>query len=139
MHTSIHTDYNDINDTNKNVCGLTATPGISKSGDQCQNSVSCQGHRQGLRKGGARHARNNFTGSKARSIEQLVLPTRCRQAVMGLAHNIPMAGHLGRRKTAKRVFSSGSTGLECFAMSRTTAELVGSVRNLRPEALKRPH
>ena len=42
-------------------------------------------------------------GDEARSIEQLVLPTHCRQAVLGLAHNIPMAGHLGRRKTAKRI------------------------------------
>ena len=36
-------------------------------------------------------------------VEQLVLPTTCRQPVMQLAHDIPMAGHLGRRKTAERI------------------------------------
>ena len=36
-------------------------------------------------------------------IEQLVLPTICRQAVMTLAHDIPMAGHLGKKKTADRI------------------------------------
>lgn len=39
----------------------------------------------------------------ARVIEQLVLPTCCRPAVMWLAHDIPMSGHLGKKKTAKRV------------------------------------
>ena len=39
----------------------------------------------------------------ARAIEQLVLPTPCRQTVLELAHDIPMAGHLGRKKTVDRV------------------------------------
>lgn len=38
-----------------------------------------------------------------RSYEQLVLPTQCRQTVLRLAHNIPMAGHLGRKKTTDRI------------------------------------
>ena len=36
-------------------------------------------------------------------MEQLVLPTQCRKAVLQLAHDIPLAGHLGRQKTAHRV------------------------------------
>ena len=37
------------------------------------------------------------------SIEQLVLPTTCRPTILKLAHNIPMAGHLGKKKTADRI------------------------------------
>ena len=40
---------------------------------------------------------------EAQVIEQLVLPTCCRPAVLQLAHDIPMSGHLGKKKTAKRV------------------------------------
>ena len=36
-------------------------------------------------------------------MEQLVLPRTCRQTVLNLAHTIPLAGHLGRDKTTKRV------------------------------------
>ena len=36
-------------------------------------------------------------------VEQLVLPRACRVTVMKLAHNIPMAGHMGKTKTAKRI------------------------------------
>ena len=36
-------------------------------------------------------------------LEQLILPTMCRQAVMTLAHDMPMAGHLGIKKTADRI------------------------------------
>ena len=34
---------------------------------------------------------------------QLVLPVKCRQRVMEIAHSIPMAGHLGRDKTVARI------------------------------------
>ena len=34
--------------------------------------------------------------------EQLVLPPKCRWMVMELAHSIPLAGHLGKHKTADR-------------------------------------
>ena len=33
----------------------------------------------------------------------MVLPLQCRQAVLRLAHGIPLAGHLGRNKTAARI------------------------------------
>ena len=39
----------------------------------------------------------------AHSIDQLVLPTQLRPAVLKVAHDIPMAGHLGRKKTADRI------------------------------------
>ena len=34
---------------------------------------------------------------------QLVLPVTCRSAVLHLTHTIPLAGHLGRDKTAQRI------------------------------------
>ena len=37
------------------------------------------------------------------AVEQLVLPTQCRAAILKLAHSIPMAGHLGKTKTASRI------------------------------------
>ena len=36
-------------------------------------------------------------------VEQLVLPRRCRNTILKLAHSIPLAGHLGDKKTAERV------------------------------------
>ena len=36
-------------------------------------------------------------------VEQLVLPVRCREVVVKLAHEIPLAGHLGKDKMAKRI------------------------------------
>ena len=42
-------------------------------------------------------------GDEAQIVEQLVLPVQCRQPVVRLAHDIPMAGHLGKRKTADRI------------------------------------
>ena len=38
-----------------------------------------------------------------RSCEQLVLPQECRSIVLRLAHDVPMAGHLGVTKTKDRV------------------------------------
>ena len=36
-------------------------------------------------------------------VDQIVLPKSCHQQVLHLAHTIPLAGHLGRNKTAHRV------------------------------------
>ena len=36
-------------------------------------------------------------------VEQLVLPFQCRKPVLKLAHEILLAGHMGRRKTAQRI------------------------------------
>ena len=37
------------------------------------------------------------------AIEQLVLPQQCRGTVLKLGHSIPLAGHMGRSKTARRL------------------------------------
>ena len=37
------------------------------------------------------------------AVDQLVLPSQCRKAVLQLTHEVPMAGHLGKHKTAKRI------------------------------------
>ena len=36
-------------------------------------------------------------------VRQLVLPTQCRKAVLQLAHEIPLSGHLRKKKTLQRV------------------------------------
>ena len=36
-------------------------------------------------------------------VRQLVLPTQCRKAVLQLAHEIPLSGHLGKKKILQRV------------------------------------
>ena len=43
------------------------------------------------------------SGDLDREVEQLVLSVQCRKAVLQLAHQIPLAGHLGRQKTAQRI------------------------------------
>ena len=37
------------------------------------------------------------------AVEQLVLPKQCRKTVLHLAHTIPLAGHIGRDKTTRRI------------------------------------
>ena len=37
------------------------------------------------------------------SIEQLILPQKCRETVLQLAHKVPLAGHTGKTKTAVRI------------------------------------
>ena len=37
------------------------------------------------------------------AVEQLVLPKQCRKTVLHLAHTIPLAGHMGRDKTIRRI------------------------------------
>ena len=41
--------------------------------------------------------------SEDMAVEQLVLPLQCRKTVLELAHEIPLAGHLGKDKTAHRI------------------------------------
>ena len=36
-------------------------------------------------------------------IDQLVLPSQCRRQVLELAHSVPLAGHLGQKKTEQRI------------------------------------
>ena len=37
------------------------------------------------------------------SVDQLALPSHCRKTILSLAHEIPLAGHLGQKKTAERI------------------------------------
>ena len=37
------------------------------------------------------------------AVEQLVLPVKCRKEVLQLTHSIPLSGHLGKEKTARRI------------------------------------
>ena len=53
---------------------------------------------------GLLYHRHRKPGSNASTeVQQLVLPTQCRKSVIEVAHDIPMAGHLGRRKTIGRI------------------------------------
>ena len=42
-------------------------------------------------------------GLEAVEVEQLVLPKKCREDVLKIAHDIPLAGHMGKEKTARRI------------------------------------
>ena len=42
-------------------------------------------------------------GRKEFEIKQLILPKQLRRTVLELAHEIPLAGHLGKEKTCRRV------------------------------------
>ena len=42
-------------------------------------------------------------GEESATIEQMVLPTQCRKTVLKLAHDVPLAGHMGRNKTGRRI------------------------------------
>ena len=44
-------------------------------------------------------------GNPDSAVEQLVLPMQCRKAVLQLAHEVPLAAHLGKNKTVKRILS----------------------------------
>ena len=44
-------------------------------------------------------------GKLESAVEQLLLPTQCHKAVLQLAHEVPLAAHLGKNKTAKRILS----------------------------------
>ena len=58
------------------------------------------------RKGGLVYRRWQPAGARmsdVRQCEQLVLPRRCQALVLRLAHDVPMAGHLGVTKTKDRV------------------------------------
>jgi hypothetical protein len=44
-------------------------------------------------------------GSEAKYSDQLIVPTQCRRQLLELAHDIPMAGHMGVDKTRKRLLA----------------------------------
>ena len=59
--------------------------------------------------------------------EQLVLPMQCRKAVLKVAHDIPLLGHLGKGKTAQRILQD-FIGPNCTGMSQSIAALVKCAR-----------
>ena len=42
-------------------------------------------------------------GGEEDVVDQLVLPVQCRRTVLEMVHNIPMVGHLGKKKTLGRI------------------------------------
>ena len=66
-------------------------------------------------------------GDEAMTVEQLVLPTPCRKAVLRLAHDVPLAGHMGKTKTGRRI-------LQRFYWPVTLRVIASHIRNAR-----RPH
>ena len=46
-------------------------------------------------------------------VEQLVLPQSCRRKVMELAHEIPLAGHMGKEKTRQRILQGCRGVFKC--------------------------
>ena len=68
-------------------------------------ALSAAAGEQFFRQDGLVYRRYTPAGSDgdAHSVDQLVLPTQLRPAVLRLAHDIPMAGHLGRQKTMDRI------------------------------------
>ena len=50
-----------------------------------------------------RHWQPKGSAGLAKACEQLVLPKQCRLVVLHLAHDVPMAGHLGIIKTKDRI------------------------------------
>ena len=69
--------------------------------------------------------RKGMKGGGRISVEQLVLPGKCIEMVMGIGHIIPLAGHLGRRKRLKMILQrlwwpgiSKDVGVFCKACSK---------------------
>ena len=102
---------------------------VRQAADSDSNAATCD---RFFRRGGLLYRRyRQQGGDDSDEIEQLVLPTRCRPAVIELVHNVPMAGHLGRHKT----LSNASIGQRCSAMS---SNIASGARNRHLVVLRRP-
>ena len=66
----------------------------------CQESTARRG-KEFLWRDGLLYCRSS--SEKNSEGEQIVLPQKCRKAVLHIAHTIPTAGHLGRKKTTNRI------------------------------------
>ena len=79
-------------------------PTLVHARNVADDESSTRSDREFLRRDGLLYRRYLPPGVRdpEHAAEQLVLPMQCRQSVLKLAHNIPMAGHLGRRKTTNR-------------------------------------
>ena len=56
-----------------------------------------------LWKDGLLYCKKSNVKSEYPEKEQIILPRSCRKAVLQLAHSVPTAGHLGRKKTIERI------------------------------------
>ena len=65
------------------------------------NQLAERGDPQFVKKSSLVYRKTSSTEDHA--VEQLVLPRQCRAMVLKLAHETPLAGHLGRNKTTRRV------------------------------------
>ena len=72
--------------------------------------------------------------SETETVMQLVLPRSCRQRVLELAHSIPLAGHLGRKKTYARL----AQRFYWPSMSRDVVEYVRSCEACQKCGRRRP-
>ena len=67
------------------------------------------------------------------AVEQLMLPVKCRKEVLQLAHSIPLSGHLGKEKTARRI-------LQCFywpTLYRDVAEYCRTCEHCQKASLQK--
>ena len=69
------------------------------------------------------------TEGDVRTCKQLVLPQQCRQQVLRLVHDVPMAGHMGISRTKDHI-CNGITGQEFLLKWQTTADSVRYVRRV---------
>ena len=74
------------------------------------------------------------TEGDVRTCQQLVLPQQCRLPVLRLAHDVPMAGHMGITRT-RTDFCNGTTGQGSSATQPIT---VGHVRYVKKVTLNIP-
>ena len=76
-----------------NVCKLTETETVTTNGNV----------RFAVREGLLYCQCKLLDGGEENIVDQLVLPVQCCRIVLEVAHNIPMAGHLGKKKTLHRI------------------------------------
>ena len=76
-----------------------------ESARQVADGVPTAGAGENFRQDGLLYRKYRPQGpdGELRSVDQLVLPYKLRPNVLQLAHDIPMAGHLGRNKTMDRI------------------------------------
>ena len=72
------------------------------------------------------------------AVDQLVLPTQCRKAVLQLAHEVPMAGHLGNTKLPNGSLKD-STGQLCTKTWKNFVGVAEHVKSLQRIRLFGPH
>ena len=97
-----------------------------------------------FQKGGLLYRRWIPPGRKEEDgIEQLVLPKQCRRVVLEMAHEIPLAGHLGTEKTRQRIlrrfyWPTLFRDIEQFCQSCVNCQKSGNRRNPKAPLIPLP-